>query len=146
MDITTGMSAFQTFYLYFKEKVTGWNICLLISKLGYGVYSSCATDEKFPFIFRIEIQQDITVHETFFQGKCTGQPRLFVYCEQAFQRTVLDGIICQNSEFCGYSDSVIGSECRAFGFHPFTINFCFDRIDKKIVFHVIILFADHIHV
>ena len=56
MYVTSRMSAFQTFYLYFGIKVSLGNIYVLIRKFSYGIYSSCAADEQFTFILRIQIQ------------------------------------------------------------------------------------------
>ena len=49
---------------------------------------------------------------------------------------------CHNS---GYSQSVVGSQSSAFGFHPITVYISFDRIFLKIVYSIIVLLRNHIH-
>ena len=66
MYVTSRMSAFQTFYLYFGIKVSLGNIYVLIRKFSYGIYSSCAADEQFTFILRIQIQENICIHKSIF--------------------------------------------------------------------------------
>lgn len=65
MDIAAGMSAFKSFYLYLAAEISGRYIHLFIGEFGYGVYAARTADEQFSLIFRIEIQQDVTAHETF---------------------------------------------------------------------------------
>ena len=65
VDVTTGMSSFQSFHFYFEEEISGGNFYLFIRKFCNGVNPSGTADKDFPFIFRIEVQKDVTAHKTF---------------------------------------------------------------------------------
>ena len=144
MNITTGVTAFQTFHFHLEEEISGRNFHFLISKFCNGVNTSGTSDKDFPFIFRIEVQKDVTAHKTFLQGKSSGQSGFFVYGKQAFQRTVLNAVVSQDSQLGSYTDTVVGSEGCAFGFQPFTVNFRFDGIGEEVVLNIVILFAHHV--
>ena len=144
VDVATRVSAFQSFHLNLAAEVSGRDIGFLILELGYGVHAAGTADEEFAFVFGVEVQQDVAVHESFFQRKGSGQSRFFVDGEQAFQRTVLNGVVGQNSQFGGYADAVIGSQCCAFGFQPFPVHFRLNGIVHEVVLHVVVLFADHV--
>ena len=51
MDISTGVSAFQSFHLHLAAEVSGRYVYLFICKLCNGVDTSCAADKEFSFIF-----------------------------------------------------------------------------------------------
>ena len=146
VNITTGVTAFQSFYFYFKEKVSCGDFYFFITKLCNGVDTSGTSDKDFSFIFGVEVQQNITAHETFFQLESSGQTSFFIYGKQAFQRAVLDAVIRQNSQFGSYTDTVISSEGSSFGFQPFSVYFCFDRVGKEVVLYIIVLFTHHVDV
>ena len=146
MNITTGVTTFQTFHFHFEEEISGRNFHLFICKFCNGVNASGTADKDFPFIFRIEVQKNITAHKAFLQGESSGKPRFFVYCKQTFQRTMFNAVVSQNSQFGSYTDTVVGSEGSAFGFQPFTVNFRFDGIGEEVMLNVIVLFAHHVDV
>ena len=144
MNITTGVTTFQTFHFHFEEEISGRNFHLFICKFCNGVNASGTADKDFPFIFRIEVQKNITAHKAFLQGESSGKPRFFVYCKQTFQRTMFNAVVSQNSQFGSYTDTVVGSEGSAFGFQPFTVYFRFDGIGEEVMLNVIVLFAHHV--
>ena len=144
VDVTTGMSSFQSFHFYFEEEISGGNFNLFISKLCNGIDTSGASDKDLSFIFRVEIKQDVTTHETFFQGESSSESGFLVYGKQAFQRTVLNAIVGQNSQFGGYADTVVGSKGGTFRFQPFTVNFCFNGVGEEVVLNVVVLFTHHV--
>ena len=101
-------------------------------------------EEDFPFIFRIEVQKNITAHKAFLQGESSGKPRFFVYGKQTFQRTMFDAVVSQDGQFGGYTDTVVGSESSTFGLQPFAVDFCFDGVGEEVMLNVIVLFAHHV--
>ena len=116
MDVATRMSAFQSFYLYFTGEISGRYVYFFISKLGNGVYTACAADEQFSLIFGIEVQENVTAHEALLQGKGAGQSCFLIYGEQAFDRAVFNAVVSENSQLGCYTDAVIRSQRRTFGF------------------------------
>ena len=144
MNVTTGVTAFQTFHFHLEEEISGGNFYLFIRKFCNGVNTSGTSDKDFSFIFRIEVQKGVTAHKTFLQGKSSGKPRFFVYGKQTFQRTMFDAVVSQDSQLGSYTDTVVGSEGSAFGFQPFTVNFSFDGIGEEVMLNIVILFAHHV--
>ena len=45
--------------------------------------------------------------------------------------------VSQDSQFGGYTDTVVGSEGCAFGFQPFTVNFSFDGIGEEVMLNIV---------
>ena len=109
------------------------------------VFSSGTTHENFPFVFAIQVQQDIAGHESFFKCFCSGQTCFFVNSEQAFYRSVLDIVGSQDGEFGSYTDAVVGTQCRSVGTQPVTVDDCFDRIVVEVVDCSVVFFTNHIH-
>ncbi len=118
----------------------------LISQLRERINTAGTTNENFPFIFRVEIQQNRTGHKSRFKGKCTGQPGFFVHSYQAFERSVLNFIGSQHSQLCGNADSAVGAQCCSVGFHPAVNNHRFNGIVVKIKNFIAVFFTNHIHV
>ena len=73
-------------------------------------------------------------------------PGFFIYGEKAFDRSVLDIIGREDSQFGGYTDAIVGTQSRTVGAKPVSVDDCFDRIMVEIMCGSIILFADHVHV
>ena len=146
MDVSARVAALQSFYLNLATEIAGRYVRFLIGEFGYRVYSSRTADEEFAFVFRVEVQQDVAVHKSFFQGKGTGQSCLFVDGEQTLQRAVLNGIVCQDGQFGSYTDTVVGSQSRSLSFQPFAVDDGLDGVGHEIVLYVIVLFADHVDV
>ena len=144
MDITTGMSALQSFNFYFEEEISCGNFYFFIGELRNGINATGTSDKDFSFIFGVKVQQNITAHEAFFQLKSSGQSGFFIYGKQAFQRTVSDAVIRQDSQLGSYADTIIGSESRSLGFQPFSVYFCFDGIGEEVVLYIVVLFTHHI--
>ena len=145
MNITTGMSAFKSFYLYLAEKISGRYIHFPISKLGHRVYATGTADEKLSFVFGIEVQENIATHKTFLQGKSTGQSGFLIDSEQTFDGAMFNAVVGKNSQFGCYTDTVIGSQRGPFGFQPFAVYFCFNRVGEEVMFNIVVFFAYHVH-
>ena len=109
------------------------------------IFTTCASHKDFTFVFAIEVQQDIACHESFFECFGSGQSGFFVYGEKAFDRSVLDIVGCEDSQFGSYTDAIVGTQSRTVGTKPVPVDDCFDRIIVEVMYGSIILFADHIH-
>ena len=144
--VAAGVSAFQPLYLHFAAEIPCRYVHFPVGEFGNGIYTSCTADEELAFILGIEVQQNVSVHEAFFQGEGTGQSGLLIHGEEAFDRTVLDAVVGKDSQFGGYTDAIVGSQGRTFGFQPFTVNFGFDRVGQEVVLHVVVLFTYHVDV
>ena len=76
---------------------------------GLCIFSSGAAHKDFAFVFAVEVQQDISGHETFFKSFSSGQASFFVNSEQTFDRSVFDIVGSQDSQFGGNTDTIVGS-------------------------------------
>ena len=75
----------------------------------------------------------------------TKQADLFLNRENAFQRRMRNRLIFQNCEHIGNTVSVVTAEGGAACFQPAVFDIEVQRIFLKVVFNIIVLFADHVH-
>ena len=59
---------------------------------------------------------------------------------------MLNAVVCKDSQFCSYTDTVVGSQRCTFGFQPFPFNYGFYRVGEEVVLHIVVLFAHHVDV
>ena len=110
------------------------------------VFTACTTDIQFSFFFRIQIQQNITVYRSRLQTERTEHTGFFVGSNQCFQRTMFQRLVFHDSHDSGNTHTIIGSQSRAFSFHPISVNVSLDRIIFKIMHCIVILLRNHVHV
>ena len=146
IDVITRMSASQSFNCHTEEEITFRSCCHRARKFSCGTGTSGTADKQFTFIFRIQVYQNIPAHETFFQGKRSGQSRFLIHCKQAFQRSVLNIICSQHSQFSRHTDTIISTQCGTFRLQPFPINVSFNRVCLKIMYCLVVFLTYHVHV
>ena len=72
-------------------------------------YPTGTTYIEFSFIFRVEIQQNLTLQRTRFQTEGTIHTRFFVLGNQGFQRTMLQVFRLEHRHDSGYTHTIISS-------------------------------------
>ena len=110
------------------------------------VDASGAADEEQSIVFRIQVQQDFAVQESRFEAESARQSGFFVHGEQAFDGTVFQIVRCQDGQFHGHADTVVGAQGGVLGFEPAVFDMDFNRVGIEIVLRIPVLFADHVHV
>ena len=144
-DIVARMSSGKTLYRHTEEEPSLRSFFFRERIDSCSVSTSGTADEEFAIVFWVEVKKDIAIHESFFQGERSGKSGFFVYCKQAFYRTVLDIIRSQYSQLCSYTDTVIGTQCSTLGTQPFAVNVSLDWVSFEIVLCILVLFAHHIY-
>src|SRR5574344_1588811 len=114
-DIITGVTTLEAFNLQVEiEKVLGGRFGLKV-KRDVAVHSAGAADEKFTIIFRVEVDEGAAFKKAGFQTKRTGEACFFVNGKQAFNRTVLKGVIGQHRQLSGHANTIVGTQRGTFG-------------------------------
>ena len=146
VNVIARMTSRQSLDCHTEEEISFGSLHHRTGKFGRSARTACTSDKQFAFILRVKVQQNISVHETFFQRKGSRQSGFFVYGKQAFYRTVLYVPVCQHGQFRSHADSVVGTQRRTLCPQPIAVDVSFDRIGIEIMLHAAVLFADHIHV
>ena len=145
-DVITRVTTCQTLDCYVEEKIILWSINFFVSKFSSSVCTTSTTDEEFAFVFRIEVNQDVTIHKTFLQSESTSQTGFFVYGKETFDRTMFDVLGSQYSQLSSHTNTIVGTQCGSLCLQPFAIDVSFNRVIQEIVCRIAVLFAYHINV
>ena len=129
------MSARQSFHLHFEEEIILRNIHRRKVEFSRSCRSPGTTYEQLPFVFRVQVQQNITGHETGLHPESTAQTCFFVTGKHTFYRAV--GNIRSVQQ---------GTQRRPVRTQPISINQRTNRVFFKIELHLTVLLANHIHV
>ena len=113
---------------------------------GEGVDASCASDEDLAVILRIEVDKAFMPEHTVLQFHSTGETGLFIDGEEALDSRMLQLRIRDSSKRHRDSDTVISTKGGSFGFEPLAIHIGLYRIGHKIMLHIAVLLAHHVHV
>ena len=116
-----------------EEEVILWSINFFISEFSSSIRTTRTTDEQFTFIFRVKVNQDITVHETFLQGERTSQTCFFIHSKQTFQWSMFNIIRSQYRQLGSHTDTIVSTQSSTLCLQPFTIDVCFNRIVQEIM-------------
>ena len=145
IDLQSGMSTAQAFQDYLTGHEIGSGLFLFIFQCSCDINSSCTTDIKFSFVFRIEVQQNLAFQCTRFQAECTIHTRFLILSNQCLQRTMFQVFCFKYSHNGGHTHAVIGTQRSAFGLYPIAVNVCFNGIFGKVVNSIVVLLRHHIH-
>ena len=145
INIITRMTTSQALDSYLKEEIILRSIDFRISKFSCCIGTTGTTDEQFAFIFRVKINQDMTVHESFFQSKSTCQTSFFINRKETFQRTMLNIISRQDSQLSRHTDTIVSTQSCTLCLQPFTVDISFNRVIQEIMVRVAVLFTNHIN-
>ena len=140
------MSADKTFQRAFDEEAACSCVLTLKGELGLGIAATGTADEDLAFVLGIEVDQVGARHKAGLHAFCTRQSSLLVAGEDALDGTVLDILRCENGQFDGTADTVVGTECGAFCRQPFTVDISLDGVLVKVELHIDELIAHHVHV
>ena len=89
VDVVTRMAALQTLHLDAASVIVGWHINVLIGESTHRVNATSAADENLALVFRIKVQQNVTMHEAILYLESAGKARLLVTGEEALDGTML---------------------------------------------------------
>ena len=145
VDVISRVTAGQSLHCHTEKEITFWSRYHRTRIYRSSSRTSGTTDKEFSVVFRIQINQDISIHETFFQCKRTCQARFLIHRKQTLQRSVLHIVRSQHRQFGRHTDTIVGTQRSTLCLEPFSVDIRLNRILLKIVFRILILFADHIH-
>ena len=146
VDVIARMSARQSLNFHVEEEIILRGINLGVGKLSGRIGTSGTTDEQLALVFRVEVNQNVAIHETFLQGESSRQAGFLVHGEQTFNRTMLDVIGSKYGKLRGDTDAVVRTEGRSFRFQPFSVDDGLNRVVQEIVLHITVLLAHHVDV
>jgi len=140
------MSARQSFHLHFEEEIILRNIHRRKVEFSRSCRSPGTTYEQLPFVFRVQVQQNITGHETGLHPESTAQTCFFVTGKHTFYRAVGNIRSVQQGQLHRHAYPVVGTQRRPVRTQPISINQRTNRVFFKIELHLTVLLANHIHV
>ena len=146
LDVVARVSAIESFDRGFEEEESLWGSIAHKLEGSDGAATTGTGDEHLTFFLRVEINEVIAGHEARLHAQCTGQLCLFVACEDTFNGTMLDVIGVENGQLDSIADTVVSTECGAFGVHPVAVHISLDGIFGEVEVQVDQLVAHHIHV
>ena len=85
------------------------------------------------------------LHETCLHAHGTGEACLLVACEYALQRSVLDVVAVEDSQFDSATDAVVSTECCALSVEPFAVDVSLDGVGEEVEVYVYEFVANHVH-
>ena len=144
--VATRVAALQFRHRDAQSHISGRKRRSGISKCRCRVDTSGTAYEYLGLIFGVEIEQIFAGNEPLFHIKSSGKAGLLIDGKQGFKSRVHQGIIGEGGQGGSHTYTVVGSERRTAGSHPFTIDISVDGVFLKIVLHIGIFLAHHIHV
>ena len=139
------VSALQAINSHLEKIVILWQPFAFIRESGRCSGTTRAAHEDLPLVFRVEIDEQLSLHESRLHADCASQPRFLVACKHTLKRSVLDVVSLQQRHFHSNADTVVCAQRRALGLQPFAVNISFNRRVLKIKIRVI-RFTHHVHV
>ena len=85
----------------------GWRCLRCEAERGDRVLSAGTSDEDLPFVFAVEVEEDLSAKEPLLHCKCTRHARLLVYSDEALDGSVRDVVRSQHGQRCCYADAVV---------------------------------------
>ena len=76
----------------------------------------------------------------------TGQSGFLITCKDALDRTMLNIVACQNSQFDGAANTVVSTEGSTLCLEPFAVYVSLDCIFVEVEIHIHQFVANHVHV
>ena len=121
------------------------DVCPYVLELGIVAYATRATDEDLALILRVKVDEDIALKKLWRESLGTGKTGLLVNGEEAVYRTVLELLVGKHRHSRGYTDTVVGTQCRTLGLEPLAIDIRLDGILLEIMVKIGALVTYHIH-
>ena len=116
----------------------------LILERDVGIHAAGAAYIQLALLLGIEVKQDVTVQHPFLQAERTVHTRLLGRCEKRFERTVFERIVLQDGKNSRRTDTVVRTERRTVGRHPFAVDIRLDRVLGKVELLIVVLLGNHI--
>ena len=146
VDVTSRVSAQQSLHLHASRVVIGRHRNLRVGPFAHRIHATSTSDEDLSLILRVEVQQDVGIQETRLEGKRSREACLLIAGEEALQRAVLYGVVCQDGQLCSHADAIVGSQGGTLSPQPVALYLGFDRIFHEVVLHLLTLITHHVHV
>ena len=145
VNIIARVTTHQTFHHYLASIVAGRNRRNIKGEFGYSICTAGAAYKDLSFVFRVEIDQIISVHKVGFHTDSTAQTGFLIAREHTLDRSVLDVVALEHSHLHCYADTIISSKRGTFCLEPFAINIGLNGIFLEVELNVGILLTHHIH-
>ena len=146
VDVVARVSALQSLYRSCEEEHTLGSSLTLECEASRCCLATSARDEDLSFVLRVEVDEHIALHETCLHAHSTSEACLLVACEHTLQRSVLDVVAVENSQFDSASDAVVSTESCALSVEPFAVDISLDSVGVEVEVYVYEFVADHVHV
>ena len=130
------MATYQSLQCNLQEEIVFRSLFSLIVKGGIGAASTCTTHKNLSFVFRVKVDEIVACHETSLHTHSSSELCLFVSGENAFDRTVLYVVSTKDSQFDSHANTIVSTQCGAFGGEPFTIDIGLNGILVKVELNI----------
>ena len=144
VDIVARVSAGKAFHHEIECRKAFGQLLFVYGVSRFGAYTPGAAHKELSFVFRIQVDQIISRHESGFHLESPRQSRFLIAREHAFDRSVFDIIGFQQRHLHGNADTVVGTERCALCLEPIAVHVGLNGVVVKVKFYVFVLFADHV--
>ena len=145
-DVHAGMAALQAAYLEAEGFHARGRLIFIVIETGRYVQAAGATYAQLPFLFRVQVQEDVALEDAGLEAVGARHAGFLVIGDQHLQRAVLHGRVFQGGQGQGHANAVVGAQRSAVRRHPFSVHIRIDGIREKVVRAVGGLLRHHVHV
>ena len=139
------MSATEVLHGHSYGSIVSVGVSLLIVEGGGNVDTAGRTDDELAPVLRIEIQQNVALQLAFRQFVGPIHAGLLVAGDECLDGTVLQVLVLHDSHNGSDAQTIVGTECRASGFHPFAVNPWPYGVGLEVVGRLGCLLRHHVH-
>ena len=109
VNFQTGMTATKSLQCYFQSHIFRVCFFFLVRQSSSQIFTTCTTNIKFAFVFRIQIEQDFTIYRTRFQSESTIHTCFLIRSDQCFKRAMYQGLVFHHRHNSSNSHTIVGS-------------------------------------
>ena len=111
-----------------------------------GIQTAGATHVHLAFRFRVEVDEDLALHEARFQTESAGHAGLLVDGDEHLDGTVLAVGVGDGGQSSGHADAVVSTEGGLVGAHPAVVDDRLDGVGQEVVCLVAVGLRHHVAV
>ena len=145
-DVHAGMAALQAAHLEAKGFHARGRIIFIVIETGRYVQAAGAPHAQLPFLFRVQVQENIAVEDAGLEGVGARHAGFLVIGYQDLQRAMLHGRVFQGGQGQRYANAVVRAQRGAVRRYPFAVYIGADGICEEIVRTVGGFLRHHVHV
>ena len=109
------------------------------------IHTACTGGGGHALILGVQIDEAACGHAGVVELPCSLHAGLLSGSDQALQLGMGDGVVVQDCHDDGNGNAVVTAQRSAAGAHPIAVDVGDDGIGQKIVLHVGVFLADHVH-